>query len=208
MDATNPITLPLTAAQVSWTEERVEQLKSLWDRGFSCSMISVEMGVTRNAVIGKVTRLRLPKRMIIHRSQYKRAGRVIKEKVPRAKPKPRSSYSYLSVHSRAQRLVRSRLIMTELVALGEACDLPPYQSPFAATLVDLSADQCRFPVDAPPWSTTSMQYFCGDRIVKNCSYCEQHKRLAYRGPFRSIGEVASCVVENLEAQRRNNGPTP
>ncbi len=43
-----------------WTEERVEKLKELWAEGLSASEIArVLGGVTRNAVIGKVHRLRL-----------------------------------------------------------------------------------------------------------------------------------------------------
>ena len=45
---------------MGWTDERVEQLKSLWTEGLSASQIArVLGGVTRNAVIGKVHRLGL-----------------------------------------------------------------------------------------------------------------------------------------------------
>lgn len=45
-----------------WTDERLKQLKSLWDDGLSISQIGEELGVSRNAVAGKVHRLGLPKR--------------------------------------------------------------------------------------------------------------------------------------------------
>jgi len=45
---------------MSWTDERVELLKKLWSEGLSASRIAAQLGgVTRNAVIGKVHRLRL-----------------------------------------------------------------------------------------------------------------------------------------------------
>src|SRR6478672_13863661 len=45
---------------MSWTDERVELLKKLWNQGLSASQIAGELGsVTRNAVIGKVHRLGL-----------------------------------------------------------------------------------------------------------------------------------------------------
>src|ERR1700722_2732087 len=45
---------------LTWSDERVEQLKKLWESGLSASQIAAELGnVTRNAVIGKVHRLGL-----------------------------------------------------------------------------------------------------------------------------------------------------
>ena len=45
---------------VNWSDDRVEQLKSLWTEGLSASQIARALGgVTRNAVIGKVHRLGL-----------------------------------------------------------------------------------------------------------------------------------------------------
>ncbi|MEK9926053.1 MAG: GcrA family cell cycle regulator, partial [Alphaproteobacteria bacterium] len=46
----------------SWTEERLEKLKSLWDKGLSISQIGEELGVSRNAIAGKAHRMGLPKR--------------------------------------------------------------------------------------------------------------------------------------------------
>jgi len=48
---------------MSWTEDRVERLKQLWNDGMSASQIAKQLGeVTRNAVIGKVHRLGLSHR--------------------------------------------------------------------------------------------------------------------------------------------------
>jgi GcrA cell cycle regulator len=48
---------------MSWTDERIELLKTLWTDGLSASQIAAEMGgITRNAVIGKAHRLKLPGR--------------------------------------------------------------------------------------------------------------------------------------------------
>ena len=45
---------------MNWTDERVELLRKLWADGLSASQIAAQMGgVSRNAVIGKVHRLKL-----------------------------------------------------------------------------------------------------------------------------------------------------
>src|SRR5499426_1834676 len=47
----------------SWTDERVELLRKLWSDGLSASQIAAQLGgVSRNAVIGKVHRLKLSAR--------------------------------------------------------------------------------------------------------------------------------------------------
>jgi len=45
-----------------WTEERLEKLRQLWEKGLSISQIGEELDVSRNAIAGKVYRLGLPKR--------------------------------------------------------------------------------------------------------------------------------------------------
>lgn len=46
--------------EMTWTEERVAKLRELWSQGKTASEIGVALGgVSRNAVIGKVHRLKL-----------------------------------------------------------------------------------------------------------------------------------------------------
>lgn len=48
---------------MSWTDERIETLKKMWDSGMTATQIAEELGgVSRNAVIGKAHRLGLPSR--------------------------------------------------------------------------------------------------------------------------------------------------
>jgi len=48
---------------MAWTDERIEQLKKLWENGMTASQIADELGgVSRNAVIGKAHRLGLQSR--------------------------------------------------------------------------------------------------------------------------------------------------
>ena len=42
-----------------WTEERLVRAIRMWLEGWSASVVAAEIGVTRNAVIGKMTRLEI-----------------------------------------------------------------------------------------------------------------------------------------------------
>jgi GcrA cell cycle regulator len=48
---------------MSWTDERIESLRNMWEKGLTASQIADELGgVSRNAVIGKAHRLGLKSR--------------------------------------------------------------------------------------------------------------------------------------------------
>ena len=81
---------------MAWTDDRVEKLRELWDKGLSASQIAKELaeGVTRNAVIGKAHRMGLASRPSPVKSDpAKRAAAAAKkknEKKPPAKSAPSS----------------------------------------------------------------------------------------------------------------------
>ena len=52
----------MTNSANAWTDERLEQLRKLWDDGLSISQIGEALGVSRNAIAGKAHRMGLPKR--------------------------------------------------------------------------------------------------------------------------------------------------
>ena len=47
---------------MSWNEENIRELRRLWDAGYSASAIGKQIGITKNAVIGKAHRLGLKSR--------------------------------------------------------------------------------------------------------------------------------------------------
>ena len=47
------------AENTTWTDERLKKLVALWDEGLSISVIGKQLGVSRNSIAGKVSRLGL-----------------------------------------------------------------------------------------------------------------------------------------------------
>lgn len=75
---------------MAWTDDRVEKLRELWDKGLSASQIAKELAenVTRNAVIGKAHRMGLPSRPSpVKADPAKRAAAAAKKKAAAAAPK-------------------------------------------------------------------------------------------------------------------------
>src|SRR4029450_4333022 len=73
----------------SWSSERIELLKRCFSAGLTCSQIAREIGVTRNAVIGKMNRMGLSQRDPL----AAQTGRAAKP----ARPRSRTRWSAFSV---------------------------------------------------------------------------------------------------------------
>lgn len=147
---------------MNWTDERVEALRKAWADGLSASLIAARIGgVTRNAVIGKLTRLGLPGRKPLSRRRYLRKAR---------KPTPIAPPTRLSV---VQDLVKDGL------------PIPPpaeFDVPRIAT-TDLESHHCRFPCIADVKAAErNAPIFCGLKPVPGLPYCEVHSARAYRPP--------------------------
>ena len=75
---------------LTWSPQRVEQLKRCFSAGLTCSQIAREIGVTRNAVIGKMNRMGLSQPRDPLAAQTRRAAKP-------ARPRSRTRWSAFSV---------------------------------------------------------------------------------------------------------------
>ena len=74
---------------MSWTEEKVQELRRLWDAGYSASAIGKQIALSKNAVIGKAHRLGLkPRPSPIKRSVVKPLPKPFEPVAPVAEPTP------------------------------------------------------------------------------------------------------------------------
>src|SRR5690348_6411872 len=86
-----------------WPDERTERLKKLYEAGLSCSQIAAELncGLTRNAVIGKVHRLKLERRGFI---AGQRKSTKVKAAAPRKSSRLATRWGAYSAETRAPEL--------------------------------------------------------------------------------------------------------
>lgn len=175
---------------MGWTEERVELLKKLWMEGLSASQIAGVLGegVTRNAVIGKVHRLKLSGRA----KPASSAPRVRSTARPsRRVAAPSSSSGRGSIGSHGgimkQRSMGSAPMHgATALKISEEFATEAYVAPQLAelfipleqrlSLLQLSEQTCKWPI-GDPLSTDF--YFCGQHSNEGKPYCEFHSRRAY-----------------------------
>ena len=163
---------------MNWTDERVELLRKLWSEGLSASQIATQLGgVSRNAVIGKVHRLKLSSR-----------GRATAAQ-PRAK-KPAAAAASPSVKVATRPVTRTVTATIGATALAAQFDaepvvrqaLRPAESvviPISRnlSLIQLTERTCKWPNGVPLSEEFS---FCGNEAGENGPYCGYHSKVAYQ----------------------------
>ena len=139
----------------TWTTERIELLKSHFAAGLSCREIANEIGVSRNAVIGKLSRLSLTREKTL---------KVRRDDAGKRRPKsvPRLQY----------RMLRKLFAEAPPAEDGQAIHGERHCS-----LLELSEERCRWPISSPGEKDFC---FCGNRPLEGVPYCPGHARLAYQ----------------------------
>ncbi|WP_407170105.1 GcrA family cell cycle regulator [Bradyrhizobium sp. ORS 111] len=147
----------MIAIEPTWTPERVEQLKSGFEAGLSCRDIAINIGVSRNAVIGKLSRLNLT----------------------RTTPGERRARRKRSAGAASRATAKQQLQMLQAVYDQQADDAPVV-STNSCSLFELSEQRCRWPISTPGADDFC---FCGNTPLGGMPYCLGHYRLAYQlGP--------------------------
>lgn len=137
---------------MSWTDERVEQLKQLWTDGLSASQIARQLGgVTRNAVIGKVHRLGL-------------AGRA----TPARTERPRIQVARRPTRPRPAAVIQAPIVERDPVIDDQGR---------LTTVLTINDRMCKWPIGDP---STSEFHFCGHPPKSASPYCDAHSVKAFQ----------------------------
>jgi GcrA cell cycle regulator len=158
----------------TWTTERIALLKDRLCAGFSCGQIARELGLSRNAVIGKTNRLGL--------SRFKRAisGQV------------KQTGTRKNARSARPRTVTQRTILRSLWASSQLAFEVPGESTKTRSLFELQQWHCRWPVGDPSSEDFG---FCGNMRIAGLPYCAAHARIAYRLSTRdAVAHEQRCLT--------------
>jgi GcrA cell cycle regulator len=150
----------MLAITPTWTAERIELLKSRFEAGLTCREIADDIGVSRNAVIGKISRLNLS-----------RPGGLGDRFVERKEsPKARPARNAPSSQRQILKTLRPK----------PAAEEAPLEAPLCGahrcSLLELSEEKCRWPISS---LGAADFWFCGNKPVKGFPYCAGHARIAY-----------------------------
>lgn len=143
---------------MSWTPERIGELEKLWAEGLSTAEIGRQLGVSKNAVVGKAHRLGLPGRQ----SPIDAKRRAAKK----AAAKPRTAPV-------ARKPAPTRPQARRPEPQQAAASAPP---PRPKRKTKHSGPACQWPFGDPRLPGF---HFCGEPAVPGKPYCDEHCARAY-----------------------------
>lgn len=183
---------------MSWTDERVETLRTMWSEGKSASQIAKELGgVTRNAVIGKVHRLGLSNRVggpDRPEDEFGALDPALEDPVA-DEPEATEEADLPGAAGGAQPRPAAKEPAPAARPKPAGQPLPPQPSPSEIsaealanlaevakkakrlTLMQLTERTCKWPVGDP---ATDDFWFCGLPTVPGKPYCETHVAVAFQ----------------------------
>lgn len=152
--------------QIDWTPKRVSTLIALWNEGLSTAAIGRRLGVTKNAVVGKVHRLGLPKRQSPIRGDRTNSNRPGPKPRPRAEAQPRTPRPVVKKAERPMAPKRPPIVEVEEPKLvGDPISMD-----------ELKPSMCSWPIGEPG---TEEFRFCGHDKIEGKPYCLYHCQKAY-----------------------------
>lgn len=167
---------------MSWTPERIDELKRLWDAGHSASEIGKQLGVSKNAVVGKAHRLKLAARP----SPIKRGGGTTRRRPAAAQRQAAARAATASPFSGTS--VPAGAGSNGSASNGKAVSASPFVAPeperspirarsrTRAVRSSLSSQSCAWPIGDPGDASF---HFCGEPTVPGKPYCAAHCAMAY-----------------------------
>ena len=144
-----------------WDDAAKKKLAKFWASGLSCSQIAKEMGVTRNAIIGKANRMKLPSRKVekslINNLGYKIVRKAIEDHLYKSK-------------------YTAKLLKTFKTKRNEPKQIVLVFRTTSDAVMALKDDLCKYPHGEPGKPNFR---FCLKPVNGKSVYCSEHQGSCY-----------------------------
>ena len=153
---------------MSWNQQKVDDLKKLWNEGVATSRIGEQLGFTKNAVIGKAFRLGLERRQNSRKKNTQSVSSVTMYRETSV-----SSNSQLSPKREVTRRREKFSFKKSIVGTG-------------------SFKSCQWPIGDP---LKEGFHYCGGQNIPTKPYCIEHYKKAYNVDEKYLDRLLDFLHE-------------
>ena len=155
---------------MSWNQQKVEDLKKLWNEGVATSRIGEQLGFTKNAVIGKAFRLGLERRQ-------------------NSRKKTSHSQSVSSVTMYRETSVPGHSQITPKKEVTRRREKFSFKKSIVGTG---SFKSCQWPIGDP---LEEGFHYCGGQNIPTKPYCIEHYKKAYNVDEKYLDRLLDFLQE-------------
>ena len=154
---------------MSWNQQKVEDLKKLWNDGVATSSIGEQLGFTKNAVIGKAFRLGLERRQ----NSRKKTSQSV-------------SISSTTLYRETSSSISSSAIKKNPIKRRERFN-------FKKSIVGTgNFKSCQWPIGDP---LKEGFHYCGGQNIPTKPYCIEHYKKAYNVDEKYLDRLLDFLHE-------------
>jgi len=155
---------------MSWNQQKVDDLKKLWNEGVATSRIGEQLGFTKNAVIGKAFRLGLERRQ---NSRKKTSNSQSVSSVTMYRETSAPSHSQINPKREVTRRREKFSFKKSIVGTG-------------------SFKSCQWPIGDP---LEEGFHYCGGQNIPTKPYCVEHYKKAYNVDEKYLDRLLDFLHE-------------
>ena len=155
---------------MSWNQQKVDDLKKLWNEGVATSRIGEQLGFTKNAVIGKAFRLGLERRQ---NSRKKTSNSQSVSSVTMYRETSAPSHSQINPKREVTRRREKFSFKKSIVGTG-------------------SFKSCQWPIGDP---LEEGFHYCGGQNIPTKPYCIEHYKKAYNVDEKYLDRLLDFLHE-------------
>ena len=155
---------------MSWNQQKVDDLKKLWNEGVATSQIGEQLGFTKNAVIGKAFRLGLERRQ---NSRKKTTHSQSASSVTMYRETSAQNHSQVNPKREVTRRREKFSFKKSIVGTG-------------------SFKSCQWPIGDP---LEEGFHYCGGQNIPTKPYCIEHYKKAYNVDEKYLDRLLDFLHE-------------